>query len=339
MSSNEKNADGPNSAGRRTEWPLGQWRAKSTDASVPATISNSEYHIVKPLAITSEFLKKDLYTNRIHQIEHLLWLAGRPLPPRPLHQQLLLSRQLVLSESIDLHLVWRKGMFFVKPLPSYILDREIWDAYFHTENEDGVLLVNCAQGLLFSYTALVRYESDFDIAQASGLLPKTLSWNEWQQLVWAFLDHFPMSDIYAHVDSRYHYGELRLGRLNKIYRLTAKTLPDLLYGYSNLTAHNRKGDTFKDNLRLIGGSLAYLLIVLQAMQIGLATDKLAASNAFQQACAGFAIFSILAPLIALSTVLAVFLLLLVIHVTETLSFERRRFRAMNQTPPRVRKTA
>ncbi|KAF1825093.1 uncharacterized protein K489DRAFT_377633 [Dissoconium aciculare CBS 342.82] len=336
MLSDEKNVGLSADCAYRPEWPLGQWSAQSTDAALPATIATGEHHIAKPIPIEYDFLKRDLYPHRFHKIEHLIWLAGRPLPPRPLHQQLLLSRQLVLSESIDLHLVWKKGTIFVKPLPRYLLDRKFWTAHLRSDSEDGLLLVKSARGLLFSYTALVRHESDFSIAQAKRLLPGSLCWGDWQQLVWTFLDHFPGNEIYAQIDGRYYYGELRLGRLNKIYRLRAKTITDVLYGYSNLTAHNQKGDTFKDNLRLIGGSLAYLLIVLQAMQIGLATDRLAGSVTFQQACAGFAIFSILAPLVALSTVLAVFLFLLVIHVTETLAFEKRRFKNMNETPPRVR---
>lgn len=81
---------------------------------------------------------------------------------------------------------------------------------------------------------------------------------------------FSNDDIYRNIDERLIYGELRLSRLNKIYRLS--------YGpflRGNLTHWNR-----------YGSAIVYITIVLTAMQIGLATKSLADNDAFQSASYG-----------------------------------------------------
>ena len=74
-------------------------------------------------------------------------------------------------------------------------------------------------GFMRSYSYLIRYESDFDLAQGRGLIPKTdgtvaITWEAFAKLITAF-------DRYedAHVSPRYSYGELRLTRLNFYTRI------------------------------------------------------------------------------------------------------------------------
>lgn len=69
---------------------------------------------------------------------------------------------------------------------------------------------------LFSYTALVTHESDFEIAQEKRLLPKEVTWTVWI----TFVKELDTESIYGKIDDRFKYGELRLSRLNKIYRFT-----------------------------------------------------------------------------------------------------------------------
>jgi len=54
-----------------------------------------------------EFLSKDVLVNKLNKIHKQLWMAGRPMPPRHLCYQIALSRDVVLSEEMDLHLVWK----------------------------------------------------------------------------------------------------------------------------------------------------------------------------------------------------------------------------------------
>ncbi|KAI4858955.1 hypothetical protein F4820DRAFT_193497 [Hypoxylon rubiginosum] len=48
------------------------------------------------------------------------------MPLRPLHHQLLLDRDVVIAEQMDLHLVWTPGRIFLKPLPPFLLEPRFW---------------------------------------------------------------------------------------------------------------------------------------------------------------------------------------------------------------------
>lgn len=132
---------------------------------------------------------------------------------------MLLGRNIVLTQNMELHLVWAKMGIFIKPIPVYLLDPDFWAAHLvpsaSTETKDEARqdrLFRCALGFLFSYTALIAYESDFDMAQSAGLLPSSLSWPAWKTICSQFLPHHS----YASLNPRYWYGELRLSRLNKL---------------------------------------------------------------------------------------------------------------------------
>lgn len=299
----------------------------------PATTMTSRHHMRTVHPFDEDFLMDDLYPYRLHAMIRLLWLAGLPLPPRPLHQQVLLRRHIMIAEAIDLHLVWTGGVFFVKPLPRYLLDDRAVDIFTRQSKK----LARSALGLRFSYMALIRYESDFHIAQEKKLLPPDLTWNWWQDYASCFHERHPGASIYDDIDERYWYGELRLGRLNKLCRTFPRKLSDILYGYSTLTAKHQKSDVFSETLRAIAATLAYFVIVLQAMQVGLTTETLSAQENFQRLCYGFAIFSMIVPLAALGIVLIIFLFLLVVNFGRTLRFEKARFGDMNIVPPRRQK--
>lgn len=59
------------------------------------------------------------------------------------------------------------------------------------------------------------HESDFLIAKDKRLLAE-IQWQAWRTLV----DELDTESIYSTIDERFYYGELRLNRLNKIYRLS-----------------------------------------------------------------------------------------------------------------------
>ncbi len=48
------------------------------------------------------------------------------MPPRPLHYQKAVGRNVVVHERADLHLVWDEQRIFLKPIPRYLLDRDFW---------------------------------------------------------------------------------------------------------------------------------------------------------------------------------------------------------------------
>ncbi|KAK9444639.1 uncharacterized protein VB005_01702 [Metarhizium brunneum] len=49
-----------------------------------------------------------------------LWVAGLALPPRPLHHQLLIGREVFVTERMDMHLVRTTGRMFLKPIPRFL---------------------------------------------------------------------------------------------------------------------------------------------------------------------------------------------------------------------------
>jgi hypothetical protein len=274
----------------------------------------------------TSFLEDDLIPAPLDQIHDHLWMVGRMLPPRPLHLQLLMAREIILTENVGLHLVWTKGKIFVKPLPQYLLDDEWCGRNIH----NNIRLAKCARGLLFTYTALVASESDFYIARNKSLLPLTLDWAGWRELASRFGKGWPATSptnlsVYTEIDRRYYYGELRLGRLNKICRWTKGSF---LYGYSRETSVSLYSDFVSDNFGKLAAVLTYLIIVLTAMQVGLADDLISGDKSFKQACYGFTIFSIIAPLAVSVAILSILAGMFFAHWNRTLREQTRRLEEM-----------
>lgn len=323
---------------------------------LPATWRSSTDDIRIPEGECSLFLTKDLCLARLNAIHDWLWVVGRPMPPRPLTAQLVHRRDIIVTEDMNLHLVWSKGCMFLKPLPRYLLDPTFWKKHLtppgkpfvtlcpksqnkspHTERDEefgrNILknlsacekeLASSAAGFLFSWTALIAHESDWRIAHDKGLIPSDLLWYQWKSFVRDFLDPAirPPSAIYEAINRRFHYGELRLGRLNKIYRFSRHHVRGYLFGYT------LKSDFFEENFTRLASVLGYIVIVLTAMQVGLGTDRLTHSQLFQDASYAFTVFSIITPLFGVVVVLVVFLYTMLWNVEKTKNYEKKRFEIM-----------
>ncbi|KAI0380722.1 hypothetical protein F5Y04DRAFT_90677 [Hypomontagnella monticulosa] len=232
-----------------------------------------------------------------------------------------MSREIFITENPELHLVWSKNRMFLKPIPLYLLDPDFWAAHIIHDRK----LADCARGFLFSYTALIMYQSDFRLAMEKGLLPLDLTWEAWKDLSKEILQNH----CYASINPRYWYGELRLSRLNKVYRLRKGFI---LRGYSKIMSHSVYGDLIADNFATLAGILGYVVIVLTAMQVGLGVERLQEDEAFQNASYGLTVFSILAPLVAGT---GIFLAILVIFISNwlvTKDYTGKRFREMGVEP-------
>lgn len=287
---------------------------------LPASYRTAEDDLTAPGPI-SEAVDAELDLSRLTAVHDYLWLAGRPMPPRPLHQQLLLKRQIAVTEKLDLHLVWGHGRIFIKPLPRFLLEPRFWNEHLQCRPPAGARQ-SCvcggrrerALGFLFSYAALIANESDFHIAKDSRLLPPEVAWQAWRTLVGQVL---AIVDVYQFIDPRFCYGELRLSRLNKIYYFWKTPLR----GY--VPRWNQYGSFFQDNITWLASSTVYMAVVLTAMQVGLATE-LQANAAFRSASSGFAVFSILVPLIVLAIVICVLCYLVVHNWIATRRYLRQR---------------
>ena len=277
-------------------------------------------------------IEKELDLHRLHNIFAWLWVAGRPMPPRPLHYQLLLSRDIFVTERMDMHLVWTTGRIFLKPIPRFLLEPRFWTEYLVCAQDcrcskdkiDARSVHACDQrlwkialGFLFSYAALIAHESDFMIAKEKHLLPPEIQWPVWGALV----EQLDAEHIYPKIDPRFIYGELRLSRLNKIYRLSQRPL---LRGY--MSHWHQYGSFLHDNFAWLASATVYIAIVLTAMQVGLATKALVNNDAFQSASYGFTVFSILGPLVATALITLAFCYIFVNNWIATVIYNKERFR-------------
>jgi hypothetical protein len=246
------------------------------------------------------------------------------MPPRPLHQQLVHSRNIIVSENIELHLVWHKDRIFLKPIPRYLLDPDFWALHLVvSDKDDGKQreIVGCALGFLFSYTALIAYHSDFKIAQETGLLPSDIEWQSWQTFASQLLEHH----CYSSINPRYWYGELRLSRLNTAYVLGKGAIFRM---YSRVGSHTTYDGLIRDNLAVVATILGYVVIVLTAMQVGFQLDSVRFNQSFVNMSYGFTVLSIVAPLAAIALVCIFVVAMMIANWRATKEYERKRFREM-----------
>jgi hypothetical protein len=214
-----------------------------------------------------------------------------------------------VTEQADLHLVRSEGKFFVKPLPDFLLHHGFWAAHICPDPE---LYANSV-GFVRSYTWLVRYRSDFNIAKDERLLPDDMTWQDWT----AFVSSLSEGDGHLMASRRYQYGELRLSRLDQIYRLAPTFMfRNLISGY--LYIYSSYGGFFRREFAWLVVAFAYISIILSAMQVGLTTGQLQDNEAFNNGAFGFAVLAIVFPVTISGLVLMLYIALWIYHVTTTL---------------------
>lgn len=267
-----------------------------------------------------------------------------------------MGRTVVLTNALDMHLVWGGGKIFLKPLPRYLLEPEFWTAIVPTSESDhderdtklkaqGKTPVTgqsapttesvqtmlgdsppvgrsgirkSALGLLYTYACLITHPVDLKLALDLGLIPKDLG-NKPDWGTWRKLAaELLHPEILSQVHRRFERGELRLNRLNWIYVL--KDMPSFQMYYSPW--HNYT-DFIATNLSWITAATIYIAIVLTAMQVGLSTNELKDNAAFQSASYGFTVFAILGPIIAVSLVLLILLIFVVLNSITAWSASRQ----------------
>ncbi|KAH7231150.1 hypothetical protein BKA59DRAFT_488857 [Fusarium tricinctum] len=264
---------------------------------------------------THAYLETDLHTPRLDKIYSFLWLAGLPRPARPLHRQNVLLRTIYPTETPDEHLVWHDASIFIKPMPDYLLDYEFWEQ----ELCNDASLYGSAYGLLVSYVWLVRHKSDLRVASGAGLLPADIDWNDWVTFV-TDLNVRLDSTTLCEVNRRYRYGELRLSRLNTLYRLglAGFSFRNVVHGF--MSGSTRYTTFFERNFGWILAVFVYITVVLSAMQVALATDRFSNSDHFQQFSYGLALLSIAFVLAAVVVILFVWWSLFWFHLLSTMQY-------------------
>ena len=245
------------------------------------------------------YLEGELTTPRLNKIHSHLHYAGAPRLARPLHRQRLIGREIMLTEDPDEHLIWHRSRIFIKPLNTWLLDWGFWNEHIC----DDANLYRAACGFLVSYTWLVGRESDFGIAKSLALLPDQLVWTHWAAFQKEFLKHIKVDSLHQ-VTARYQYGELRLSRLNRIYRwvpgvIMANPLRSFVQGY--LSPSTWFEEFFRDNFGWLLAVFVFFTVALSALQVGLAAGQLQGNQRFQRISVGFTIFI----LILITTTIAI----------------------------------
>lgn len=233
--------------------PDGRGLVRSPNSTVPGqpliTLDESD---------VTPFLERELLTEKLDDMYGVLWLVSSKHNISPLHHQAIKGRDILITERSDLHLVWHYNKIFVKPIPRCLLNY----AFFATYIASSPNIQAAANGFLYTYTKLIVHESDFKLAKKLELLPddETITWVRWCKFIQGF-QHM-REDKMA---KRYHYGELRLTRLN----LNCKIL---FRQWAYFDTHTQYCDYFARFLApylFVFGSIS---LVLTAMQVALATN-------------------------------------------------------------------
>lgn len=244
------------------------------------------------------YLATSLDVSRLSDIFAFLWFAGRPGYIRPLHRQRFVQRSIIITEQADLHLVWYNQQIYIKPLPAFLLCHGLFQRHLCVTP-----IYAEACGLLQSYTKLIQHESDHRIAVELGLLPAGITWLAWSA--------FAVNVRPAKVSKRYEYGELRLFRLNLIYRLW---FGQWIRGYHLL--HTNFNSFFGRNFAWPLVTFAYVTTVLNAMQVILASGR--NDSRVEGAFFGAGITVIVAILVTFFTVAVFFVILLLYNLVKAL---------------------
>lgn len=258
------------------------------------------------------YLREDLDVDSLNKVHKHLWFAGLPKCARPLHHQLMIGRKIIITERADLHLLWRDDRLFLKPLPDYLLSYNVWEGALQKDLD----LSESAKGFLLSYLWLIRQKSDFLVGQRENLVSNDLVWEQWTAFSAAIFPNIDFIGLEG-ISPRYLYGELRLGRVNLIYRLCRKTRGSNTFVRGYFYSYHTYSSFIEQNFAWVLTVIIYITIVLTAMQVGLGTTELQSSALFNRASYGFTVFSIIAPLGILLVLLVVLLILIIFNLDYT----------------------
>jgi hypothetical protein len=231
----------------------------------------------------------------------------------------MLQRDIVITEDPTMHLVWFENTIFMKPIPVALLSWEFWRRFIcvsvkqegGTEKQERGAFYAAACWFLLSYTVLITHPSDYRLAVSHHLIPD-LGWKNWcllsHDIRTSFFDsNFP-------TERRWEYGELRLSRLNWIYKLTLRG-----YSYSYMFTEYRT--YFSKNFQLLLLAFAYCSVVLAAMQVVMTSSEPGVWLA--DLCFKFSVLIILFVFAVVCAIVGLFVSLFVYHLLLTLAFKRK----------------
>lgn len=166
------------------------------------------------------------------------------------------------------------------------------------------------------------------MANKHELLPPYIQWADWVSFTKELLSNIDHSSLNTEkVNQRYQFGELRLDRLNMIYRFThLHHRHHFVSGY--MYRYDQYSVFFGRNFGWILLVFVYISVILSALQVGLASQNLQDNKRFQQVAYGFTAFSLLSFIVIVGVAVIVFLYLVLHHAFSTRGtlkeFQKRR---------------
>lgn len=238
------------------------------DDSKPITYipGNPAVHLIR--AEIHAFLSAELETPLLDELYDWLWLVGRKSGRHidALHLQRVKGRTIVPVEDPRLHLIWNRDKIYIKPVPDCLLNHDFWTIYLSPTSPSVAFDQSIVLGFLRSYTILISHRLDFIIARELGLIPAEVDWMQWS----SFIVHFRSIGDES-VAKRFHYGQLRLSRLDWAVRFfrprNASTMWFYQIPYWSTT-------DFVDRATVpLAFVFASLSLVLSSMQVALAVPS------------------------------------------------------------------
>jgi hypothetical protein len=237
-----------------------------------------------------------------------------------------MHRRLIITEDPALHLLWRLNEIFLKPIPHFLLHFDTFEMSLCHETEESEDIYDAALGLLASYTKLVIFEIDLRIAQDHGLVPPSVSYAQWVD----FANSFLQLSVGLPLPPRYDFGELRLSRVNLIYRFSPGLFPrHLIRGY--FSDHDRYDTFLESRFRWMLVVFAYISVILSAFQVALGSDQARGTRNFDNVAWIISIISLLFVAGSLATIMILLVLLFVVnalfarHRDDEIRTSRQRF--------------
>ena len=248
---------------------------------------------------TGRFMVSDLSMEVLNDIHNHLWVAGSYGNISPLHHQRVILRDIIPSELPQLHLVWFDRKIYIKPLPDCLVN----DSRYLSQDFDHS---GSVAGFLRSYCSLIRYPVDLEIAKESNLITKDVMWEQWA----TFRDTVLTKTGDLNINKRYEYGELRLNRLDIIYRFTGR-------GLTYFTVHRTYKTYFVKYFSIFATVFAFVAIVLTAMQVLVTIEgipKRVATTSYR-----FSVAVLIGVCLCFGSILSIFVFMFVYNLILTLA--------------------
>jgi uncharacterized membrane protein len=220
---------------------------------------------------------------------------------RPLHRYRMIGFEVLQTQQMDLHLLKFSNKLMLKPLAEYMLSYDFWMDNICNDHT----LHKSACGFLLSYVWLLTTPLDLKLAHELWLIPSFMTWHWWKNFVKDFVANVDLNAL-DQVNERYHFGDLRLGRINSIYR-TRFAFTHFVRGY--LYGYNRYVVFFQRNFSWILIVFVFFSLVLAAMQVGASVDPLDVDKGFLKACYVFVVFSMVSVAAVLGVVGLIFIII------------------------------